>query len=362
MISPLSDPSRKNLLITGAAGFVGIHLIDRAIAAGYNVVALDILNYAANRRAIEEARLKYGDRFKFIRGSVNDEEKLLKMLQEHKISKVINLAAQTHVGNAIKDARPFIEANITGAYNLGEACRKHWESLPDEEKEAFVLLHTSTDETFGELKSIDDKPFKEDSPKNPRNNYAITKNCGDALLLSLFRMHGLPVIITHFGNLYGPGQHPEKFIPGSIEKALKGMPITIHGNGLHFRDWLQVEDACDGLLLALEKGKAGEEYNLGGECILYNLDVAYAIEKVISEMADEGKIPSRKGVRSYEYSTFGNFIPDRQQNDKGYALDITKARTELGFTPRYTHRNFEEGLRSTIEYSLAQQKNTSITR
>lgn len=357
---PPSTEDKKTILVTGGAGFIGSHFVEKALSEGYKVVVLDVLNYAGNPENLRNAKLKYPSRYKFIRGSINgNTDDLVKLLREEHIDAIVNLAAQSSADASIADPRPFVEANIFGTCNLLQAALEYWRELSPEKRENFRFLQVSTDEVFGSL-GKDDPPFSETTQIAPRNPYAAAKAAGDHMALAFFNTYKLPVIITNSGNNYGPRQHTEKFIPHMIDNVLNNKHYALYGDGHYMRDWLYVEDNCNGLLRALEKGRLGERYCLGGKCELTNLEVVHRIGNILQELCDQRKIPPRKdGKRYADFSNLIAFVEDRPGHDERYAVNISKAERELGFQPKY---DFDTGLRRTVEYYIEREKSAARGR
>jgi dTDP-glucose 4,6-dehydratase len=262
---------------------------------------------------------------------------MARVFADHRPDAVLNLAAETHVDRSIDSPQPFIDTNIAGTFVLLETARRYVASLDRAAHDAFRLLHVSTDEVYGTLG--DSGRFGEETPYAPNSPYAASKASADHLVRAYFHTYGLPVVITNCSNNYGPFQFPEKLMPLMILNALDGRPLPIYGDGGHVRDWLHVEDHCEGLLLALGSGRVGEKYNVGGGNERTNLEIVDRICDVLDELR-----PRPAGHRSLK-----TFVPDRPGHDRRYAIDATKIRSELGWTPRHT---FEAGLRETVRWYI----------
>ncbi len=262
---------------------------------------------------------------------------------EHRPIAVVNFAAETHVDRSIDGPAPFIDTNIVGTFVLLEAALSLVRTLPASERERFRFLHVSTDEVYGTLGP--DGLFSEETPYAPNSPYAASKASADHLVRAYFHTYGLPTLITNCSNNYGPYQFPEKLIPLMILNALDGRPLPIYGDGLNVRDWLHVEDHCAGVLLALERGRPGEKYNIGGTSERTNLQVVdalcAAIESIVPAEGNEA-VRGRGG-----YTALKTFVPDRPGHDRRYAIDASKIRAELGWTPSH---DFESGLRATAAW------------
>ncbi len=313
------------LLVTGGAGFIGTNFIHLVLTeTAHTVVNLDALTYAGHRGNC--AAFEGGGRYTFVQGDIADAEGVGKLLTQHDCDAIVNFAAESHVDRSIHDAAAFIRTNIQGTQVLLDAAREHGVGR---------FLHISTDEVYGDLQ-MDAPAFTETSPIRPSSPYAASKASADMLVLAAHRTHGQPVIITRCSNNYGPYQHPEKFIPMAIHRALAGKPIPIYGRGVNVRDWIHVHDHAEGILRVLEKGRVGEAYNLGGNCERRNIDVAQAILTLVD--APESLI---------------RFVDDRPGHDLRYAIDFTKARDELGWSPQHS---FDEGIAETIAWYRENQE------
>lgn len=231
----------------------------------------------------------------------------------------MHLAAETHVARSIDSREEFLRTNVLGTNVLLEETLKYWQARErSPQRVPFRFVHVSTDEVYGSLEPAD-APWTEDSPCLPNNPYSASKAASDHLVRSYWKTFGLPTVITHCSNNYGPRQHPEKLIPALVGFLLSGRPMALHGDGKNVRDWIHVEDHCHGLLLALERGGVGETYNFGGECERTNQQIA----GLVSE-ACRPRIPNQFGFV---------LVGDRAGNDRRYASNIAKARRELGWQP-----------------------------
>ncbi|MGH9841864.1 MAG: dTDP-glucose 4,6-dehydratase, partial [Blastocatellia bacterium] len=251
----------NTMIITGGAGFIGANFVRYALTnTDARLVIVDKLTYAGNPANIADA-LK-NPRVHFIQADIADREAINAIFREHKPSSVVNFAAESHVDRSIDDPSPFIETNVVGTFVLLEAARKHVLALGDEATRTFRFLHVSTDEVYGSLG--ESGLFSETTPYAPNSPYAASKASADHLVRAWDETFALPTIVTNCSNNYGPYQFPEKLIPLMLANALDGKPLPIYGDGGNVRDWLFVEDHCAGILLALQNGKPGEKYNIGG--------------------------------------------------------------------------------------------------
>ena len=315
-------------LITGGAGFIGSNFLHYMTKTYPNdmFVCIDALTYAGNYNNIKN--LEKLDNFKFVHGDITDRELIDKLFLKEKFDYVVNFAAESHVDNSIKNPSIFLTTNILGTQTLMDACRKY----------GIKRYHQiSTDEVYGDLPL--DRPdllFKEDNPIKTSSPYSASKAGADLLVLAYHRTFGLPVTISRCSNNYGPFQFPEKLIPVVISKALNNENIPVYGNGLNIRDWIHVHDHNVGVDLILKKGKVGEVYNLGGHSEKTNLEV---VKTILKQLNKPEKLIT--------------FVKDRPGHDLRYAIDSTKAETELDWNLTY---DFEKGIKDTVNWYLENQK------
>ena len=334
------------LLITGGAGFIGSNLTRRVLETTvYRVVVLDKLTYAGRRENLEE--ILDHPRLTLEVGDITDREMVARVFRTHRPSAVLNLAAETHVDRSIEGPRAFIETNVCGTFEMLEAARGWVNDMDNAARGSFRFLHVSTDEVFGSLGA--EGLFSEDTPYDPSSPYSASKAAADHLVRAYFRTYGLATLITNCSNNYGPFQFPEKLMPVMILNAAEGRDLPIYGDGSNVRDWIYVDDHCSGLLEVLHRGEPGETYNLGGSSERTNLETVNAICDVLDEVLPAGENPSMqsRGARSYRDLT--TFVSDRPGHDLRYAIDATKARSQLGWTPA---TDFERGLRETVLWYL----------
>jgi dTDP-glucose 4,6-dehydratase len=334
----------RTLLITGGAGFIGSNLVQYALDhTPDRIVVFDKLTYAGSLLNLE--RPLQDPRVTFVRGDIADGDAVAGALAAHRPTAILNLAAETHVDRSIDSPRPFIDTNITGTFVLLEAARAFVAAIDAPARDAFRFLHVSTDEVYGTLGA--DGLFGEETPYAPNSPYAASKASADHLVRAYFHTYGLPVLITNCSNNYGPFQFPEKLIPLMLLNALEGKPLPIYGDGGNVRDWLHVEDHCAGILRVLDKGRAGEKYNVGGGNERTNLEIVDRICDAIEALA-----PARtnRALTVSSYRELKRFVPDRPGHDRRYAIDAAKIRRELGWAPRHT---FEQGLAATAQWYVA---------
>lgn len=321
------------ILITGGAGFIGSAVVRRAVAQGHAVVNVDCLTYAACLENV--ASVAGSPLYAFEQANICDAPAMARIFASHRPDAVMHLAAESHVDRSIDGPGAFIETNVKGTFVMLEAARAHWQAMG--RPEGFRFHHISTDEVFGSLGP--EGKFTEDTPYDPRSPYSASKAASDHLVRAWHETYGLPVVLTNCSNNYGPFHFPEKLIPVVILNALHGRPIPVYGQGLNVRDWLFVEDHAEALLLALQKGRVGRSYNIGGENEAKNIDLVRTICSLLDEM--------RPG--NHPYADQITFVTDRPGHDARYAIDPSRIREELGWRPSVT---LEEGLRRTVAWYL----------
>ena len=304
------------VVITGGAGFIGWNFVRYMLERypDYDIVVVDKLTYAGNLSNL--AGVLQNPRFHFVRLDVCDPA-VLEVVKGS--DAVVHMAAESHVDRSIENASAFVRTNVEGSWRMVEACRK---------ARVARFLQVSTDEVYGSLGPTGQ--FTESSPIAPNSPYAATKASADLIVLSYVRTHGFPAIVTRCSNNYGPYQFPEKFIPLMIAQALANQPLPVYGDGQNVRDWIHVCDHCRALDLILHRGKDGEVYNIGGECELQNLDVAYRILETL------GKPKSL--IR---------FVADRPGHDRRYSLNCDRLKNTLGWKQTW---DFNDGLAKTVQW------------
>lgn len=317
------------LLVCGGAGFIGSNFIRYMLKnyPSYTIVNYDKLTYAGNLDNLRD--LRDNPRYSFVQGDIIDLDHLSRVIQGHRITHIINFAAETHVDRSIHGGtKEFVLTNTLGVQMILDAVRFN-------KIEKFI--NVSTDEVYGALELDEDREFTESTPIWPNMPYAAAKAGGDLMCNAYFVTHKVPVIVTHCSNNYGPYQFPEKVIPFFVFKLLKGEKVPVYGDGLNVRDWIHVVDHAKALDLLLHEGAPGEIYNIGADNERSNLELTKMILKIMG-----------KGEDSIEYVT------DRPGHDRRYAIDASKI-IALGWKPSYPREKFEAGLRETIEWYM---KNT----
>lgn len=313
-----------NILVTGGAGFIGSNFVFHMLEnhPDYRIICLDKLTYAGNLSTLQPVLEQ--DNFRFVRADICDKAAVEKVFQEEQPDVVVNFAAESHVDRSIENPSIFLETNIMGTAVLMDACRKY----------GIRRYHqVSTDEVYGDLPL--DRPdlfFTEETPLHASSPYSSSKAGADLLVMAYHRTYGLPVSISRCSNNYGPYHFPEKLIPLTIVNALADKPLPVYGKGLNVRDWLYVEDHCKAIDLILQKGRAGEVYNVGGHNEKQNIEIVKLICKELGK--PESLI---------------TYVSDRKGHDMRYAIDPAKIHEELGWLPE---TKFEDGIRKTISWYL----------
>lgn len=326
-----------NLLITGGAGFIGSNLIQQVIdrAEVHKLVNLDCLTYAGHLENL--AAIASHPRYAFERVDLRDKAAVLEVMKRHGITHVMHLAAESHVDRSIAGPGDFVHTNVVGTFNLLEACRAAWGGHWTGRR----FHHVSTDEVYGSLGP--EGYFTETTPYAPNSPYSASKASSDMLVRAYHHTYGLPAVITNCSNNYGPYQYPEKLIPVVIQSVLNRKPIPVYGDGMNVRDWLYVRDHAEALWTVLTRGADGQTYNIGGHNEWANLHIVRLICDTVDELAPSLGGDSRRLV---------TFVTDRPGHDRRYAIDASKIKNELGWTPAH---QFEQGIRETIQWYLDHQ-------
>ncbi|PQO45917.1 dTDP-glucose 4,6-dehydratase [Blastopirellula marina] len=328
----------KTVLVTGGAGFIGSCLVKQLVQQdGLTVVNLDKLTYAGNLDSL--ADLQEDPRHILVEGDIGDGDLIDKLLSEYQPAALLNLAAESHVDRSIDGPAEFVATNVVGTFTLLEAARRYWQAMSKEQADAFRFLHISTDEVYGSLGKTG--LFTETTPYSPNSPYSASKASSDHFVRAYFHTYGLPTLTTNCSNNYGPRQFPEKLIPVMILNALEGKPLPVYGDGQNIRDWLYVEDHCRAIRRVLDAGRVGEVYNIGGNCERTNLQIVKAVCAAIDRL--------RPGLPHAPCETLITFVKDRPGHDRRYAIDASKIKHELDWSPAET---FETGLEKTIQWYL----------
>lgn len=320
-----------NIIVSGGAGFIGSALVRQIIAnSTHHVLVIDKLSYASHPHALRA--VEASERYQFLQCDINDAELIHKAFAEFKPDVLMHLAAETHVDNSIASPDAFMQTNMLGTFRLLEVCRDY-----HQQHSGFRFLQVSTDEVFGELTEGD--RFDEGSCYQPSSPYSASKAAADHLARAWMRTYGLPVLVAHCSNNYGPFQHAEKLIPTVISKALAGEVIPIYGNGEQIRDWIFVEDCAEALMLLSMQGTPGESYAIGAENEHRNIDVVNNICRQLDAMQ-----PRAEGS---SYAALIRFVEDRPGHDRRYALNCQKMREQLHWAARV---DFDAGIKQTLQW------------
>ncbi|ETX07959.1 MAG: dTDP-glucose 4,6-dehydratase [Candidatus Entotheonella gemina] len=331
----------RNVLITGGAGFIGCHFVRHLLRTDRHVriVNLDLLTYAGSLDNLND--LPDPERHQVVQGTICDRPLVDRLLREHDIDTIIHFAAESHVDRSITGPAAFIETNVIGTFTLLEAARDFWLRQQAWDTGQCRFHHVSTDEVYGTL-DTDEPAFCETTPYAPNSPYAASKAASDHFVRAYHSTYGLSTVTTHCSNNYGPYQHHEKLIPTVIRSCLQNQPIPVYGDGSNMRDWLYVEDHCVAIDLVLRRGRTGDTYNIGGDNCWNNLGVVHLICEVLAELT---------GHSASGFTRLIHFVTDRPGHDWRYAVDTTKLRNELGWSPTET---FKTGIRKTAAWYLTQ--------
>jgi dTDP-glucose 4,6-dehydratase len=329
------------ILVTGGAGFIGSNLVRLLLNThGHEVLTLDALTYAGNLHSLTDVATH--PRHRFVQADITDAAFLRHLFADFAPDWVMHLAAESHVDRSIDGPGAFIQTNVVGTFTLLQAARAHFESLSGPARERFRFLHVSTDEVYGSLGP--EGRFTEHTPYDPHSPYSASKAASDHLARAWADTYRLPVLVTNCSNNYGPYQFPEKLIPVVILKALRGDPIPVYGKGENIRDWLYVGDHCEALHAVVSSGRTGQTYNIGGDNERQNIDLVRLLCTLLDEL--------RPRADGRPYSEQIAFVTDRPGHDLRYAIDATKIKAELGWSPRQDHSS---GFRRTVAWYLANE-------
>lgn len=337
----------ESWLVTGGAGFIGSNLVRLLLEhrPDVRVVVLDKLTYAGRLENLEG--LPDPDRFELVRGDIADAADVRAVLSAHRPSRILNLAAETHVDRSIDGPRDCLTTNLVGTFELLEGARRLFESLDSAQQARFRFLHVSTDEVYGTLGS--EGRFSERTPYAPNSPYSATKAGADMLVRAYHKTYGLPTLVTNCSNNFGPRQLPEKLIPLMILNAVEGRALPIYGEGANVRDWIHVEDHCRGLLRALDAGVPGEQYAFGADNERSNLELVDALCAALERVRPAPENPALRKQGVARYADLKRFVADRPGHDFRYAIDADRAKRELGWQ---AETSFEAGLASTVAWYL----------
>ena len=330
-----------NVMVCGGAGFIGVNLIATLLNdSSAHLIVIDRLSYASHPKAIE--LIQNHKRISFFQNDIGDKDFILSTLRSYQPDIVINLAAETHVDNSIRYPDIFINNNVSAFHGFLEACRDYLNLTNNIPDNPFRFIHVSTDEVFGPIPD-EVAAANEQTAYRPANPYSATKAAADHLVSAYENTFGLTANILYLSNNYGPYQHFEKLIPTIINSALDNRAIPIYGDGTQRRTWLNVRDTCEGILKVIERGKAGERYNLGSVDEIQNLDLAHRICEILDEIKPLGE--------QKHYQSLIALVQDRPGHDFRYSLDCKKSFNELSWRPKVS---FQEGLFETVKWYAEQ--------
>ena len=323
----------RNVLITGGAGFIGGHAV-RLFVEKYpedRIINFDLLTYAGNLENLRD--VENSSNYFFEKGDILNENRVTEVFEKYNITHVIHFAAESHVDRSITDPLAFLKTNILGTVNLMQVCKRLWSTEGDH-----CFYHVSTDEVYGSLG--DTGLFTETTPYDPQSPYSASKASSDHFVRAYANTYNFPIKISNCSNNYGPNQFPEKLLPLMINNIIQKKPLPVYGDGTNIRDWLYVVDHVEAIDIIFNNGKQGETYNIGGDNEIQNIDLVRTLCRLMDEELGRSNGESEKLI---------TFVKDRPGHDKRYAIDASKIKNDLGWTPRFT---VDEGLRSTIKWYL----------
>ncbi len=333
---------KRNILVTGGAGFIGscfVKLWIRKYPEDF-ILVLDKLTYAGNINNIKILIEK--KEIVFVGGDINNSLLVDELFKKYEINHIVNFAAESHVDRSINEPKSFLETNILGTYSLLEIFRKNWEK--NNKNKLWRFLHVSTDEVYGSLE-VNQKPFFEMTPYDPRSPYSASKASSDHLAMAWHHTYGIPLIISNCSNNYGPFQYPEKLIPLTLINILNGDFVNIYGDGKNIRDWLYVEDHCEALEVIVLKGQIGQKYCIGGRNEIQNIELV----KKLCFLIDLELENNNHNPKNYPSSNLIRYISDRPGHDKRYAINFSKIKNELSWEPK---TDIDKGLKKTVRWYL----------
>ena len=358
------DNYKKNILITGGAGFIGSHVVRLFVNKypEYNIVNLDKLTYAGNLANLKDIEDK--PNYTFVKADIADLDEMRRIVRGHAIDGIIHLAAESHVDRSIKDPFTFARTNVMGTLALLQAAKEYWDTLPDK-YEGKLFYHISTDEVYGALElthpegvespfttvassaehhhAFGTEFFLETTKYQPHSPYSASKASSDHFVRAYHDTYGMPTLVTNCSNNYGPYQFPEKLIPLFINNIRHGNPLPVYGKGENVRDWLFVEDHARAIDLIFHKGKVADTYNIGGFNEWKNIDLIKVIIRTVDRLLGNPEGHSEKLI---------TYVTDRAGHDLRYAIDSRKLQRELGWEPSL---QFEEGIEKTVRWYLEHQ-------
>ena len=333
---------KRNIIITGGAGFIGSHVVRLFVNKypEYQIINIDKLTYAGNLENLKDIEAR--ENYTFVRADICDFEKMLKIIHDFKVDGIIHLAAESHVDRSIKDPFTFAQTNVMGTLSLLQAAKTIWETLP-EKYEDKRFYHISTDEVYGAL-NFDDTLFTEETKYDPHSPYSASKASSDHFVRAYHDTYGMPTIVTNCSNNYGPYQFPEKLIPLFINNIRNHRPLPVYGKGENVRDWLYVEDHARAIDIIFHEGRIADTYNIGGFNEWKNIDLIKVIIKTVDRLLGNPEGHSLDLI---------TYVTDRQGHDLRYAIDSRKLKNELGWEPSL---QFEEGIEKTVRWYLENEE------
>lgn len=329
------------IIVTGGSGFIGSHLVRKLLSLNYRVMNLDCLSYASDIQSLKT--FKKNKKFSFIKMDITNSKQVESVINTFEPDKIINLAAESHVDRSIENPEKFIKTNILGTFCLLENSLTYFKKLRVK-KNSFLFHHVSTDEVFGDL-AKSSKLSNENSKYNPSNPYSASKASSDHFVRSWFKTYNLPTLISNCSNNFGPYQFPEKLIPNSIISLILNKKINVYGDGSQMRDWIFVEDHVDALIKILNKGVAGETYNVGSFSVIKNLEL-------IKKICKYYYLITHKKYKINSYLSHIQFVEDRPGHDRKYAIDATKIKNKLNWRSKY---KFDLFLYKTVKWYINNQ-------
>ena len=325
---------KRNILVTGGAGFIGSHLVRLLVNKypAYHIINMDVLTYAGNLENLKD--IEHKENYSFVKCDICDFQKVKQVFVDYKIDSIIHLAAESHVDRSIEDPFSFAQTNVMGTLSLLQAAKSYWENNFKNK----LFYHISTDEVYG---SLSDKGFfTEETAYDPHSPYSASKASSDHFVRAFSDTYGLPVVISNCSNNYGSFQFPEKLIPLFINNIVNNKPLPVYGKGENVRDWLFVNDHVRAIDVIFHKGKLNETYNIGGFNEWKNIDLIKLIIKTVDKILGRDEGASDKLI---------TYVTDRAGHDLRYAIDSTKLKNELGWEPSL---QFEEGIEKTVKWYL----------